>query len=79
MIDAAVEPDAIETGKITGATVDVVDWTSFLKKGFPALQARSGCYADCTASLRRSMKRASRRPPRGQSVEALSGPVQLGY
>jgi prepilin-type N-terminal cleavage/methylation domain-containing protein len=32
MIDAAVEQYAIETGKPSGAVVDVVDWTNYVKK-----------------------------------------------
>ena len=32
MIDAAVDQYAIETSKTTGATVDVTDWTNFVKK-----------------------------------------------
>ena len=32
MIDGAVDQYAIETGKKTGDTVDVADWTSYLKK-----------------------------------------------
>src|SRR5437762_3018146 len=32
LIDAAVDQYAIETSKATGATVDVTDWTNYLKK-----------------------------------------------
>jgi prepilin-type N-terminal cleavage/methylation domain-containing protein len=32
LIDAAVDQYAIETGKKTGDTVDVTDWTNYLKK-----------------------------------------------
>ena len=32
MIDAAIDQYAIETGKKTGDTVDVTDWTNYLKK-----------------------------------------------
>src|SRR3982751_2079143 len=32
MIDAAVDQYAIETAKTTGATVDVTDWTNYVKK-----------------------------------------------
>src|SRR6266566_5003669 len=32
MIDAAVDQYAIETSKTTGATVDVTDWTNYVKK-----------------------------------------------
>jgi prepilin-type N-terminal cleavage/methylation domain-containing protein len=32
LIDAAVDQYAIETAKTTGATVDVSDWTNYLKK-----------------------------------------------
>jgi prepilin-type N-terminal cleavage/methylation domain-containing protein len=32
MIDAAVDQYAIETSKTTGATVDVSDWTNYVKK-----------------------------------------------
>ena len=32
MIDAAVDQYAIETSKSTGSTVDVTDWTNYLKK-----------------------------------------------
>src|SRR3954453_6632251 len=31
MIDAAVDQYAIETAKTTGATVDVTDWTNYVK------------------------------------------------
>jgi hypothetical protein len=33
MIDAAVDQYAIETNRTTGATVNVTDWTNYLKKG----------------------------------------------
>ena len=33
MIDSAVDQYAIETNRTTGATVGVVDWTNYLKKG----------------------------------------------
>src|SRR5205814_6205612 len=33
LIDSAVDQYAIETNKSTGSTVDVTDWTSYLKKG----------------------------------------------
>jgi prepilin-type N-terminal cleavage/methylation domain-containing protein len=32
MIDAAVDQYAIETGKKTGDTVDIADWTNYVKK-----------------------------------------------
>jgi prepilin-type N-terminal cleavage/methylation domain-containing protein len=32
LIDAAVDQYAIETAKTTGATVDIADWTNYLKK-----------------------------------------------
>jgi prepilin-type N-terminal cleavage/methylation domain-containing protein len=32
MIDAAIDQYAIETTKTTGATVDVTDWTNYVKK-----------------------------------------------
>ena len=32
LIDSAVDQYAIETAKTTGATVDVADWTNYLKK-----------------------------------------------
>jgi prepilin-type N-terminal cleavage/methylation domain-containing protein len=32
MIDAAVDQYAIETSKTTGSTVEVTDWTNYLKK-----------------------------------------------
>jgi prepilin-type N-terminal cleavage/methylation domain-containing protein len=32
MIDAAVDQYAIETSKTSGATVDVTDWTNYVKK-----------------------------------------------
>ena len=32
LIDAAVDMYAIETNKTTGATVNVTDWTNYLKK-----------------------------------------------
>jgi prepilin-type N-terminal cleavage/methylation domain-containing protein len=32
LIDSAVDQYAIETSKITGAAVDVTDWTNYLKK-----------------------------------------------
>jgi prepilin-type N-terminal cleavage/methylation domain-containing protein len=32
LIDAAVDQYAIETAKTTGATVEVADWTNYLKK-----------------------------------------------
>jgi prepilin-type N-terminal cleavage/methylation domain-containing protein len=32
MIDSAVDQYAIETSKTTGATVDVTDWTNYVKK-----------------------------------------------
>src|SRR5438067_2820054 len=32
MIDGAVDQYAIETAKTTGATVDVTDWTNYVKK-----------------------------------------------
>jgi prepilin-type N-terminal cleavage/methylation domain-containing protein len=32
LIDSAVDQYAIETSKTTGATVDVADWTNYLKK-----------------------------------------------
>src|SRR5437868_9291598 len=32
MIDAAVDQYAIETTKTTGSTVDVTDWTNYVKK-----------------------------------------------
>jgi prepilin-type N-terminal cleavage/methylation domain-containing protein len=32
MIDSAVDQYAVETGKQTGATVDVADWTNYVKK-----------------------------------------------
>jgi prepilin-type N-terminal cleavage/methylation domain-containing protein len=32
MIDAAIDQYAIETGKVTGSTVDVTDWTNYVKK-----------------------------------------------
>src|ERR1700693_2775790 len=33
MIDSAVDQYAIETNRVTGATVAVADWTSYLKSG----------------------------------------------
>src|SRR6201997_4085203 len=33
MIDSAVDQYAIETSRTTGATVNVTDWTNYLKKG----------------------------------------------
>jgi prepilin-type N-terminal cleavage/methylation domain-containing protein len=33
MIDSAVDQYAIETNKTSGATVAIVDWTNYLKKG----------------------------------------------
>jgi prepilin-type N-terminal cleavage/methylation domain-containing protein len=33
LIDAAVDQYAIETNKASGATVNTVDWTNYLKKG----------------------------------------------
>jgi prepilin-type N-terminal cleavage/methylation domain-containing protein len=33
LIDSAVDQYAIETNKATGATVDITDWTNYLKKG----------------------------------------------
>lgn len=33
LIDAAVDQYAIETNKMTGSTVNVADWTNYLKKG----------------------------------------------
>jgi prepilin-type N-terminal cleavage/methylation domain-containing protein len=33
MIDSAVDQYAIETNRTTGATVNVSDWTNYLKKG----------------------------------------------
>ena len=33
MIDSAVDQYAIETGRTTGATVNVTDWTNYVKKG----------------------------------------------
>jgi len=33
MIDSAVDQYAIETNRTTGATVNVTDWTNYLKKG----------------------------------------------
>ena len=32
LIDAAVDQYSIETGRTTGATVDIPDWTNYLKK-----------------------------------------------
>src|ERR1700756_3629741 len=32
MIDAAVDQYAIETSKTSGATVDITDWTNYVKK-----------------------------------------------
>ena len=32
MIDSAMDQYAIETGKKSGATIDVVDWTNYVKK-----------------------------------------------
>ena len=32
MIDSAIDQYAIETAKSTGATVDVTDWTNYIKK-----------------------------------------------
>src|SRR3979411_294460 len=33
LIDSAVDQYAIETNKTSGATVNVADWTNYLKKG----------------------------------------------
>jgi type II secretory pathway pseudopilin PulG len=33
MIDSAVDQYAIETNRTTGATVNIADWTNYLKKG----------------------------------------------
>jgi prepilin-type N-terminal cleavage/methylation domain-containing protein len=33
MIDSAVDQYAIETSKVTSATVDTTDWTNYVKKG----------------------------------------------
>ena len=33
LIDSAVDQYAIETNKLSGATVEVTDWTNYLKKG----------------------------------------------
>ena len=33
MIDSAVDQYAIETNRVTGNTVAVVDWTNYLKRG----------------------------------------------
>ena len=33
LIDSAVDQYAIETNKSTGATVNIADWTNYLKKG----------------------------------------------
>ena|SRR5205085_5321802 len=33
LIDSAIDQYAIETNKLTGATVNVADWTNYLKKG----------------------------------------------
>ena len=35
MIDAAVDQYAIETNRSTGNTVNIADWTNYLKKGTP--------------------------------------------
>ena len=32
MIDSAMDQYAIETGKKSGATIDIVDWTNYVKK-----------------------------------------------
>ena len=32
LIDSAIDQYAIETAKATGATVDITDWTNYLKK-----------------------------------------------
>src|ERR1700726_4450517 len=32
MIDSAVDQYAVETGRTTGANVDVTDWTNYVKK-----------------------------------------------
>jgi prepilin-type N-terminal cleavage/methylation domain-containing protein len=33
LIDSAIDQYAIETNKATGATVNITDWTNYLKKG----------------------------------------------
>src|ERR1700719_3022967 len=33
MIDSACDQYAVETGRTTGATVAITDWTNYLKKG----------------------------------------------
>jgi prepilin-type N-terminal cleavage/methylation domain-containing protein len=46
MIDAAVDQYAIETAKTTGSTVDVTDWTNYVKKDTTLFTSGSDLFGD---------------------------------
>ena len=46
LIDAAVDQYAIETNKSTGATVNVSDWTNYLKKGSTLFNTGKDLFGD---------------------------------
>src|SRR5205085_4435771 len=46
LIDAAVDQYAIETAKTTGATVNVTDWTNYLKKDTTLYATGQDLYGD---------------------------------
>jgi prepilin-type N-terminal cleavage/methylation domain-containing protein len=46
LIDSAIDQYAIETNKTTGATVDVSDWTNYLKKGSTLYNSGKDLFGD---------------------------------
>ena len=46
LIDSAIDQYAIETSKTTGATVDVTDWTNYLKKGSTLYNSGKDLFGD---------------------------------
>lgn len=46
LIDSAVDQYAIETNKTTGATVDVTDWTNYLKKNTVLYNTATDIFGD---------------------------------
>src|ERR1700758_2647594 len=46
MIDAAVDQYAIETAKSTGSTVDVTDWTNYVKKDTTLYSSGNDMFGD---------------------------------
>jgi prepilin-type N-terminal cleavage/methylation domain-containing protein len=50
LIDSAIDQYAIETNKVTGSTVDITDWTNYLKKGSTLYNTGKDLFGDAYGS-----------------------------